>query len=164
MRRLEVVGNKCSTNGNTESYGGAAYHGLDLSGDFEISARITAPKITSDGGVNVWLLNESGNGWGFFVGNAVHIEKLTAFDFLNVTNIGVPGEATAGMRSSVIRLTRDGATGLVSAYLDGQPWGQTTDTDRTNVGGRVVVILRNLHSPAYETTIDDLRVSSTILS
>lgn len=163
-RRLEVVGNRCSTNRDTARYAGAALHGLVLSGDFEIAARITAPKITSDGGVNVWLLNAAGDGWGFFVGNAVHIQKITAFTHANVTNVGVPGEATAGTRQSVIRLTRDGATGLISAYLDGEPWGHVTDTDHLDVGPQVVVFLRNVRSPQYETSIDDLLVTSKIRS
>jgi hypothetical protein len=157
---IQVVRGRCSTEHNTSPHAGRATHGLDLSGSFSIEARVVTPKISGDGGVNIWLLDATGNGWGVFVGNAVHIQKITAYEQTNVTNVGVPGEATTGVRSAVVRLTRDGATGVISAYLDGQPWGHITETGRVDVGSTVVVILQNAHSPAYETELDDLRVTN----
>lgn len=157
---LTVVSNKLSTAGSTTLRGGAYTHALTLDGDFEINAVITHPKIVGHGGVNVWLIDgATGNGWGFFVGNSLHIQKVTGGTQSNLTNDGVPGEGTSGVITQTYRLRRVGTT--ISSWAGGVQVASITDAAYSNVGDTIFVTTQNTQAPTYETTLDDLMVSDS---
>lgn len=160
---LIVTSNKISSDSNTTRSGYRA-HGLALASDiFQIDVDIDAPLIVGNGGANVWLLNSGTfNGWGIFVGNAVHIQKVTGGIQSNLSNWGRPGEGSAGNLANHLKFTRT-AAGDMEVDLDGSWWGVASDSAYpASTLDSVILMVRNAGSPTYESTIDNLVISDAI--
>lgn len=153
---LQVVSNKCSTTANSD-FAGFRAHGLTL-GDFDIHATVTHSRNVDQGGINVFLMDPSGNGWGFFAGNALHIQKWTAQVNVNQSNDGLPGEGTGGVGTDDIRLTRVGST--ITSYINGGQASQITDAAYSTGLTNLVAMLYTTIGTA--NTIDDLMVSDVV--
>lgn len=160
---VQVLSNKGSTNGTTANYIALKVHGLSItatSAVWQLDADISAPLIVNDGGVTLCMINTDTvtpdlSGLGFFVGNALHVQKFAANgSFTHPTNVSRPGEASAGVLANHITMTH-AANGDINMYLDGAAWGFINDTT-AHAGTSFYLSLSNATSPTNETTIDNI--------
>jgi hypothetical protein len=162
---LKIVSNRgASLGSSTAIFDTYALHGLNLTGTtWQIDCDCNAPLIVGNGGVTVGLIDSGGGGgYGFFCGNAVHVQRfLVGGGFDHPTNVGRPGEGNAGLLFSHITMTH-ASNGDISMYLDGQAWGAVNDTTVSASGDILYVSAFNTTSPTDETTLDNLVVSNSI--
>lgn len=159
---IQVVSNKGSTNGSTTLLAAVKAHGLTLTGNWQLDVDFSGPLIIGDGGLSFAVVsNSTFNGYGFFVGNALHIARYDSFSITYVTNFGRPNEGTAGVQANHVTLTRTSA-GVFNAYLDGTSWGSITDTTYADAGNVVVLSINNATAPTNNTTIDNVVVQDSI--
>lgn len=160
---IEVRSNIATTVANTASYVGLVFHGLTVTGDWQIDFDLTAPLIVGDGGMEFGLRSSvDGSGYGGFIGNAFHIY---AYDHVGghttLTNDSRPGEGSSGVRSDHCTLTRRGSDGFMETFLNGVHMGNNTDTNFV-AGDLFFFSLRNATSPTNETSMDNLVIKDSI--
>lgn len=160
---VQVISNRGSTSSSTSEHVAHKLHGLTVSGDWQIDFDCFAPLIIGDGGINVWLVsNSTFQGWGVFVGNAVHIQKIAVGGGqTNLTNDGRPNEGTPGNQQNHITMTHRGSDGFMEVFVDGVSWNSTTDNSQS-AGNMVFLDLQDLNSPTTECWIDNLVVQDFI--
>lgn len=155
---IKVISNVGSTDNSTGFFVSIVFHGLNISsGEWQIDCDCTAPLISGDGGVTIGILSSTDHtGYGFFVGNAVHVQRFFADgSFDHPTNVGRPNEHDPGVQTDHITMTR-ASNGDIQMYLAGAPFGNTNDVSLTGNGDMIVVTLFNTTSPTNETSIDNL--------
>lgn len=137
-------------------------------GDCQIDFDCYTSDDVGGGGVMVRILNPStGEGYGIFCGNALHVYK---FDGVGgetfLTNWGRPGEGDGLFSQSHVTMTRT-AAGHFEVYNNGGQAGggvglsHTDDTSYTP-GNFIVLGLYSNSSPTNETWVDNLVVKDSI--
>lgn len=159
---LHVVSNQLSTT-ISGTQDGIRLHGLSLaSEEFQLDLDLDAPLNVGEGGVYIWLMSAIGNGYGFFCGNAAHIQRITSGVQTNLTNVGRPGEGGGGHLANHVTLTRT-STGDMEILLDAVSWGTINDTTHLTSGCTYMYLgMRSTNSPTFETTVDNVVLSDTI--
>jgi hypothetical protein len=155
--------NRGSTNNNTAIHVAWKLHGLTVSGDWQIDFDMTAPAIIGNGGVAVVLAsNTTFQGWGVFLGNAVHVQKYNVGGtHSNLTNINRGHEGEAGTWPNHCTFTHRGSDGFMEVFLDSVSWANTTDNTQS-AGNMCYFSIQDATSPTNEAWIDNLVVADAI--
>jgi hypothetical protein len=157
-----IESNRGSSHNNTVIHAAWKLHGLTLaSHDWQVDFDMFGPLPIGNGGVSLLLVsNTTGQGWGLFVGNAVHIQKkAVGGGNSNLTNIDRPGDT--GSLQNHVTFTHRGSDGYMAVYLDGNLFADTTDNTQS-AGNMVYISLQDTSSPTTEAWIDTLVISDTI--
>lgn len=160
---LYVKNNMVSTNNSTAQYGGYVATPIDTSGDWRIDIEVVTTVNTTEGGLNVWLIDGTGYGYGFFVGNAMHIQRVDPPGVqTNLSNDAVPGEGTGIFLPSWMSMTRRASDGYMETFRNGVHMGNATDTTYSGPYGLLLVLAYSSSSPTLETTANNLLVSAAL--
>lgn len=167
---LTVSGNQVKSVGqHTAGQGSGGYktHSLNITGstDWRIDVQVDTALYSTYGGINVIFANlASGNGYGFFVGNAMHVQRYAAGVSTNLTNDGLPGSNvnTTDHAANWLTLIHK-ANGDMETLLNGVHLGSITDTTHAAVTFDTLVGYNYSNISGFDSVLDNLLISEGLV-
>lgn len=161
---IQVRSNKGTTVSTTAITEAIVTHGLDLSaGNWQVDCDVIAPLDISGGGVTFECVTVGSGGYGFFVGNAIHIYSIDAAGAqTQLSNDSRPGGGGAhAMLQNHVTLTH-ASNGDLKSYLDGVLIATRNNVSFPSNGTMLYLSIYDTSSPTDETKIWNFVFSNVI--
>lgn len=157
--RVRVVSNRfCNDTSASTGEDAIATHGITATGNWQVSFWFNGTDVIAHGGCAIAMIGiGSGNGWGIFVGNAIHIRKFTA----GVQGANLTNDARTDTGDIYVEWSNNETTGVRTVFINGVSWSTVTDT-AFDGGDTVQVLVESDDYPTRNTMMWGLRIQDSI--